>query len=114
MPDKVNPSLNESVRSGGFYRQDALSGKEEDATYVDSEGRPLPDDEVEKFKSQNEEKSKHAEEVSRATPSGSALSPANPLGVPTNQSGVVDTRPNADFAAVADEPDTAGGTRGSL
>jgi hypothetical protein len=114
MPDRVNPSLNESVRPGGFFRQEALSGKEEDATYVDSEGRPVPDDEVSKYKGQNEDKSKHAEEVSRATPSGSALSPANPLGAPTNQTGVVDTRPSADFAAVADEPDTVGGTRGSL
>jgi hypothetical protein len=114
MADKVNPNLNESVRAGGFYRVEALSGKEEDATYVDSEGQRVPDEDVAKFKAQNEEKSKHAEEVSRAMPSGSALSPAAPLQAPTNQQTVVDPNRSDSFAATADLPDTAGGTRGSI
>lgn len=115
MADKVNPNLNESVRPGGFYRVEALSGKEEDVTYVDAEGQRIPDEDVAKFKSQNEDKSKRAEEVSRTMPSGSALTPAAPLAAATNQSGVVDTQRPADFnASAGGEPDTAAGTRGAI
>lgn len=117
MADKVNPNLNESVRPGGFYRVEALSRKEEDATYVDAEGRPIPDEEVEKFKSQNVDKSNHAEEVSQQMPSGSALTPAAPLRAATNQQSVVDRNSGAgaDIAQTTDAPpDSAGGTRGSL
>lgn len=114
MADNVNPNLNESARAGGFFRVAALSGKEEDATYVDAEGRRVPDEDVAKFKGQNEDKSKQAEEVSRTMPSGSALTPAAPLAAPTNQQGVVDTQQPSDFAAVAGGEDTAGGTRGAI
>lgn len=115
MPDKVNPSLNESVRPGGFFRVDALSGKEEDARYVDANGAPVPDEDVAKFKGQNEDKSTNAEEVSRTSPAGTALTPAAPMNAPTNQSGVVETGRNNAFENTAGaEPDSAAGTRGSL
>jgi hypothetical protein len=104
------------VRPGGFFRVEALSGKEEDATYVDSNGVAIPDDEVEKYKGQNEEKSQNAEEVSRRMATGSALSPAAPLRAPTNQQPVVgENAADANVAQTTDAPpDTAGGTRGSL
>jgi hypothetical protein len=66
MDNKVN--LNESVRAGGFFRQVALSGKPEDDTYVDSEGRKIPDDEVEKFKTADKEKSDKVEAASKNIP----------------------------------------------
>lgn len=66
MNDKVN--LNESVRAGGFFRVAALSGKPEDDTYVDAEGRAIPKEEVEEFKAADKEKSDKVEEASRKIP----------------------------------------------
>jgi hypothetical protein len=105
MPDKNKANLSESVRPGGFFRVEALSGKEEDATYVDANGQPIPREEWDQFKSASQEKSDAATDLARqqgqttvagvapGTPAATGMAGAVPR---TQQQPVVDTSQTPD------------------